>query len=204
MKKIMISFLVGILSIGMTACGNTTVKEDVKEDVTDYFASSVFMGDSITEGFAFNEILPEESVIAGAGTTAGFIYDDVDALVEKKPDNVFIMLGSIDVLMPVDDPKALFRTDLTKLVNRIKEELPECKIYLQSVLPVTEETIKAEPRYEELEEYDEIVKEVAEQLSVKYVDLKPLVEETPDLYAEDGIHFKKEIYQLWLEKLAEL
>lgn len=199
MKKLMIGVLTVILAIGMAACGNTTAQKDV----SDKFENSVFMGDSITEGFAFNEILPEESVIAGAGTTAGFIYDDVDALVEKKPDNVFIMLGSIDILMPVDDPKELFRTDLTKLVNRIKEELPECKIYLQSVPPVTEETIKAEPRYEGLEEYDEIVKEVADQLSVKYVDLKPLVEENPDLYAEDGIYFKKEIYPQWLKYLID-
>lgn len=76
------------------------------------------MGNSITEGFAFNEILPRESVIAGAGTTAGFIYEDLGMLVEKKPDNVFIMLGPIDMLMPVEDPKELFRNGLTKL-NRI-------------------------------------------------------------------------------------
>ena len=134
MKKIMISFLIGILMVGVTACGNKTAEKDV----TDQFKNSVFMGDSLTEGFVFNEILPKESVIAGAGTTAGFIYEDLGTLVEKKPDDVFIMLGSIDILMPVEDPKELFRNDLTKLINKIKEDLPDCKIYLQSIPPVTQ------------------------------------------------------------------
>lgn len=201
MKKLMISLLIGILAIGsMTACGNTTTENDVEDD----FENSVFIGDSITEGFAFNEILPRESVIAGAGSTAGLIYDDIDVLSEKKPDNVFIMLGSVDILMPVDNPKELFRNDLTKLINKIKEDVPENKIYLQSITPVTQDALKEEFRYEGLEEYNEILKEVADKLSVNYVDIRELLEENPDLYAEDGIHFKKEFYQLWLEKLSEL
>ncbi|WP_273485302.1 SGNH/GDSL hydrolase family protein [Desulforamulus ruminis] len=199
MKKLMMFFLMGILLTGMTACGNKKAEKDVAAQ----FTNSVFMGDSITEGFAINEILPEECVIAGAGATAGFTYDDIGALVSKNPDNVFIMLGSVDILMPVDDPKELFRNDLTKLINKIKEELPDCKIYLQSITPVTQEALKQEPRYERIEEYNELLKELGDKLSVNYVDIGALAEETPDLFAEDGVHFKKEFYTLWLKKLSE-
>lgn len=200
MKKLIISFLIAILLVGITACGDKTVEEDVKLK----FENSVFIGDSIIEGFAINEILPEESVIAGAGATAGFTYDDIGDLVQKKPDNIFIMLGSIDILMPVDEPKELFRNDLTKLVNKIKEELPASKIYLQSITPVTEDALKEESRYERIEEYNQMLRELADKLSGSYVDIGALVKENPDLYAEDGVHFKKEFYQLWLEKLSEL
>ncbi|AOT71879.1 SGNH/GDSL hydrolase family protein [Geosporobacter ferrireducens] len=200
MKKLVISFLIGLMLVSVTACGNKTAEKDVKVE----FQSSVFMGDSITEGFVFNEILPREAVIAGAGATAGFSYDDMDALVEKKPDKVFIMLGSCDLLMPVDDPKELFRNDLTKLVNKIKGELPDSKIYLQSITPVMQDALKAEPRYKGIEEYNEVLKELADELSVNYVDIGTLAQENPDLYAEDGIHFKKEFYQLWLQKLSKL
>ncbi len=200
MKKIMISLLIGILLVGITACGSQTTEKDI----TAAFENSVFMGDSITEGFVFNEILPEESVIAGAGTTAGFILDELDDLVERKPDKVFIMLGSIDILMPVEDPKELFRNDLTELINKIKEELPDSKIYLQSITPVTQEALDKEPRYDEIAEYNQILKQLSDLLSVSYVDIGGLAQENPDLYAEDGIHFKKEFYQLWLEILSEL
>jgi lysophospholipase L1-like esterase len=200
MKKLMMCFLIGILLIGITACGNTTAEKDI----TVKFKNSVFMGDSITEGFAFNEILPKECVIAGAGATAGFTYDDIGALVEKKPENVFIMLGSDDMLMPVDDPKKLFENDLTKLIKKIKEGLPHSKIYLQSITPVTQGALKQEPRYLRIGEYNELLKELADKLSVNYVDIGALAQENPDLFAEDGVHFKKEFYQLWLNKLSKV
>ncbi len=200
MKKIMIIFLMVILIIGVTACRNTNDEKSVTAD----FKNSIFVGDSITEGFAFNEILPEECVIAGAGATAGFTYDDIDAMVERKPDNIFIMLGSDDILMPVDNPKELFRNDLTKLINKIKEELPSAKIYLQSITPVTQEALTQETRYGKIEEYNNLLKELADILTVNYVDIGALAQENPDLFAEDGIHFKKEFYQLWLKKLSEL
>ena len=200
MKKLIMGFLIGIILLGLTACGSETAAKDVKLE----FENSVFIGDSITEGFAVNEILPKEWVIAGAGATAGFTYDDLGALVAKKPDKVFIMLGSDDLLMPVDDPKELFRNDLTKLVNKIKEELPGCKIYLQSITPVTQEALKQEPRYERMGEYNELLQELAGKLSVNYVDIGAVVKENPALFAEDGVHFQKEFYQLWLKKLSEL
>ena len=200
MKKIIISLIVGSLMIGLTACGIKTLEKDVEVE----FEKSVFIGDSITEGFVFNEILPKEAVIAGAGATAGFTYDDIGDLVEKQPDNIFIMLGSIDILMPVDDPKKLFRNDLTKLINKIKEELPECKIYLQSITPVTQGAIEQEPRYVKIKEYNEVLKDLAVTLPVNYINLEELMQDNSDLYAEDGIHFKKEFYQLWLEYLLKL
>ncbi|WP_312810797.1 GDSL-type esterase/lipase family protein [Sedimentibacter sp.] len=200
MKKIMISIIVIFILTGMTACVNKAEENDFKL----MFENSIFMGDSITEGFVINEILPENSVIAGAGTTAGFIYDDIEDLFKMKPDNVFIMLGSIDILIPVDDPKELFRNDMTKLIKKIKKDHPDAKIYLQSITPVTQEALNQEPRYEEIEEYNEILMELADLLSVNYVDIAILARENPNLFAEDGIHFKKEFYLLWLNKLSML
>lgn len=211
MKKIMMCFLISIFLIGTVACGNKTAgneiagKDDTGEnDVTAQFKNSVFIGDSITEGFAFNEILPSENVMAGAGATAGYIYEEyMDDLAEKKPDNVFIMLGSDDMLMPVDDPKALFESDMTKLIDKIKEEVPNAKIYLQSITPVTQEALNSDGRYKIMDEFNELVKELAGKLSVNYVDIAAIINENPDLFAEDGVHFKKEFYQLWLDKLTE-
>ncbi|MBZ9626464.1 GDSL-type esterase/lipase family protein [Clostridium sp. FP2] len=200
MKKLIISFLMGILLIGMTACGNT----NAAKDVTAKSKNNVFIGDSVTEGFVINEILPKESVIAGAGATAGFTYNEIDGLTKKKPDNVFIMLGSDDMLWPKGDPKVLFKNDLTKLINKIKKEVPNSKIYLQSITSVTKEALKREPRYKNIDEYNELLKELAGKLSVNYIDIGALAKETPDLFAEDGVHFKKEFYQLWLKKLSKL
>lgn len=185
--------------MSMVACGNTT---DTR-DVTAKFKNSVLIGDSITEGFVINEVLPKECVIAGAGATAGFTYDKIGVLSKKKPDNIFIMLGSDDMLWPKGDPKVLFENDLTRLIKKIKEEVPNSKIYLESITPVTQEALNQEPRYKNINEYNELLKELAGKLAVNYVDIGALVKENPNVFAEDGIHFKKEFYQLWLNKLSE-
>jgi lysophospholipase L1-like esterase len=200
MKKTMLCIAVGILLFSMSACGNKTTEKEV----ADQFSNSVFIGDSITEGFTVNEILSKDCVIAGAGATAGYTYENIGALGEKQPDNIFIMLGSDDMLMPIDDPKGLFENDLTKLINKIKEVVPESNIYLESITPVTQEALEQESRYIHIDEYNELIKEVAENLSVHYVDLGAIAMEHPDLFAEDGIHFKKEFYMLWLKKLSEM
>lgn len=200
MKKLFLCFLMSILVLNITACGNETTEKDV----TDQFKNSVFLGDSITEGFTVNELLPKECVIAGAGATAGFTYEKIADLVEKKPDHVFIMLGSIDMLWPKGDPRALFEKDMTKLIQKIKEDLPGAKIYLESITPVTQEALKDEPRYKNIDDYNKLLQELADKLSVHYVDIGALAKKHTDLFAEDGIHFKKDFYQLWLKELAKL
>ncbi|QBD77431.1 lipase [Ktedonosporobacter rubrisoli] len=199
MKKLVMCFLVSMCILGIAACGNETSEKDV----TAQFKNSVFLGDSITEGFTKNEILPKECVIAGAGATAGFTYDEIGGLAAKKPDHVFIMLGSDDMLWPKGDPKVLFEHDMTKLINKIKEEVPNTKIYLESITPVTQEALKEEPRYKNIDDYNKLLQELADKLSVNYVDIGAVAKKHPDLFAEDGIHFKKEFYPLWLEELSK-
>lgn len=204
MKKILMCFLLGIFILGITACGDKTADDKTTDkDVTAQFKNSVFIGDSITEGFSINEILPKECVMAGAGATAGFTYEKIGDLVEKKPDHVFIMLGSDDMLWPKGDPKALFENDMTKLIKKIKEELPNTKIYLESITPVTQEALKDEPRYKSIDDYNALLQQLADKLSVNYVDISALAKKNTDLFAEDGIHFKKEFYQLWLKELSK-
>ena len=199
MKKTMIGSILCILllSISLTACSNNP------SDITSNFQDSVFLGDSVAYGLLFNEILPEENVQAGAGATAGFLYEDIDKLAARTPKKVYILIGQCDLLMPVDDPLSLFRDDYTKLVQAILDKLPDCEIYLQSITPVTKDAVSEESRYGQISDYNETIKSLAEELSVEYIDLNPLVEEHKNLYAEDGIHFQKEFYPLWLEYLTQ-
>jgi lysophospholipase L1-like esterase len=207
MKKLVMCFLVSIFILGIAACENTLTgtptDTTTDKDIAAQFKNSVLIGDSITEGFVVNEILPKENVIAGAGTTAVFAYDDIGGLAQKKPDHVFIMLGSDDMLWPKGDPKALFESSMTKLVQKIKEETPNAKIYFESITPVTQDALKAEPRYKNIDDYNALLQQLAQKLSIHYVDIGAVAKQHTDLFAEDGIHFKKEFYQLWLKELSK-
>ncbi len=180
----------------LPACGGD-------KDYETQFQDSVFVGDSLTEGISFNEYLPEEQVVAGAGATAGFAMEDLDQVVEQEPDRVYILLGQCDLLWPEGDPLALFQENYTAYLDALTERLPDCKLYLQSIPHVSEEALETEPRYGQIDAYNQVIAELAETYHAVYVDLNGLVDANQDLYAEDGVHFQKEFYPMWLDLLAE-
>lgn len=181
----------------LPACGGD-------KDYETQFQDSVFVGDSLTEGISFNEYLPEEQVVAGAGATAGFAMEDLDQVVEQEPDRVYILLGQCDLLWPEGDPLALFQENYTAYLDALTERLPDCKLYLQSIPHVSEEALETEPRYGQIDAYNQVIAELAETYHAVYVDLNGLVDANQDLYAEDGVHFQKEFYPMWLDLLAEM
>ncbi|WP_420908750.1 GDSL-type esterase/lipase family protein [Brevibacillus humidisoli] len=167
------------------------------------FQTSVFLGDSITEGLSYHDVLDEANVLAGAGKTAEFALEDIDELIKRSPKHIFIHLGSDDILWPTDDPKEYSLKHYATLIGTIKEKLPEASITLLAVTPVTAEVEKKEPRYGNIEAYNQGLQELATQEQVGFVDLSPILANNPDLYDTDGIHFKEAFYPLMLDELKD-
>lgn len=221
-KKITTAILMGSVALALAACGNPAANDKVQEpeasqaqeqkadmqksDANSFktiFQDSVFLGDSITEGLSFHDVLNEKNVLAGAGKTAEFSLKDIDELTKRNPKQVFIQLGSDDILWRVDDPIAYSMKNYAKLIGMIKEKLPQTRITLLSVTPVTEDAIKLEPRYKNIGDYNQAVKELAGKEGASFVDLSPIFSNSPDFYDADGIHFKPDYYTKLLELLKE-
>jgi lysophospholipase L1-like esterase len=167
------------------------------------YRTSVFLGDSITEGLSYHDVLNEVNVLAGAGKTAEFALKDVAELVRRKPARLFIQLGSDDILWPTDDPKKYSLTHYAQLIDSIQTKLPKAKLTLLSVTPVTADTEQAEPRYRNIADYNEGLRELAARKQVGYVDLTPLAAEHSELYDKDGIHFQAAFYPHLLDYLKD-
>lgn len=216
-KKYMAILLAGIITLAFTACGNQDQKQNpaaantngsaaVTEETVSYksiFNTSVFLGDSITEGLSFHELLDDKNVMGKAGATALFALDDVKDLVSRKPKHVFIQLGSDDILWPTDDPKKFSITNYAKLIGKIKGQLPDTSITILAVTPVTVKAEKTEPRYKNIDDYNKGLKELAEKEKVGFADLSPIFQNNQNLHDTDGIHFKAEFYTLLLDFLKD-
>ncbi|NQX65948.1 lysophospholipase [Paenibacillus alba] len=217
-KKYIVMLLIGIITISLAACGNqkgeqasgandqqsanaTTEDKSYKS----IFKTSVFMGDSITEGLSFHGILADANVMGKAGATAFIVLegDDVDVLASKNPKNVFIHLGSDDILWPTDNPKEFALTQYAILIDRIKGKLPNANIMIVSVTPVTAEAEKVEPRYTTINDYNKGLQELAAKKQVKFIDLSPIFQSNQNLHDKDGIHFKAEYYTCLLDFLKD-
>lgn len=169
------------------------------------YRSTVFLGDSITEGLLYHEMLPEDYVIAGAGKTAHLALEtgNVEELGALKPEHIVIHLGSTDILWPTDDPLAYSLSHYSQLIEEIQDALPDAAITLLSVTPVTAQAEEKEPRYGRIAEFNEGLQALAADKQVGYIDLSPLVDEHRELYDADGIHFQAEFYPLLLDYLQD-
>lgn len=204
---------IGIIALVLSACGNQEKGPGVREQqqessppAADYktvFQTSVFLGDSITEGLSFHDVLDEHNVLAGAGKTTEFALENIEELTKRNPEHVFIQLGSDDILWPTEDPQAYSIGNYTTLIGLIKENIPQANITLLSVTPVTEEALSKEPRYKKIADYNQAVKELAEKERVGFVDLTPMFTSDFNLYDADGIHFQPDFYIQLLELLKE-
>ncbi|PAD76454.1 GDSL-type esterase/lipase family protein [Paenibacillus campinasensis] len=226
MKKIMMIFLTGSLAIALTACGQdapvipesegqvsqspetpesrgTSSTGSMNTDAQLWFEDSVFFGDSITEGLSYHDVLKEEIVLAGAGKTSEFALKDVEELAKRNPKRIYIQLGSDDILWPTDDPIAYSMNNYAKLIEDMKQQLPQARITLLSVTPVTEAAEDKEPRYSRIADYNHSLKQLAERENVHFIDISPIFADSPDLYDTDGIHFKPEYYPILLEFLKD-
>ncbi|WP_315935643.1 GDSL-type esterase/lipase family protein [Paenibacillus sp. ClWae2A] len=217
-KKQLGIIIIAIMVFMMTACGSsnneqTKITDKVSENLpvsetTSYkeiYNTSIFLGDSITEGLLYHEALSEEQIVAGAGKTAQIALEtgDVDEVVTRKPEHIYIHLGSTDILWPTDDPLSYSLSYYAKLLEEIKAQIPDTEITLLSVTPVTAEAEKANPKYRFITEYNKRLEALAAEKQVGYIDLSPLFDEHFELYDTDGIHFQAEFYPLLLTFLQE-
>ncbi|NTU29624.1 lysophospholipase [Brevibacillus sp. HB1.1] len=215
-KKMMGITLIAMVALSVAACGTngqppasemTRQAVDISTPEQTSYASqyqtSVFLGDSITEGLSYHDVLKDKNVLAGAGKTAEFALQDVDELVKRKPEHIFIQLGSDDILWPTDNPKEYSLSYYGQLVDRIKVKLPEASITILSVTPVTAEAEKAEPRYRNIGDYNKGLKELASKVQVGFIDVSSIVSAHPDMYDADGIHFQAEFYPILLDYVKD-
>ncbi|MGG6311090.1 GDSL-type esterase/lipase family protein [Paenibacillus macerans] len=223
MRKMLGMGLTGIIALSLAACGGQSAKQepgagqpasaDQRQETTfadttqdalaALFQDSVFLGDSITEGLSYHDVLDEQNVLAGAGKTAQFAMEDIDELARRNPEHIFIQLGSDDILWPTDNPQEYAIKHYTGLIEAIKNKLPQAGITVLSVTPATDEAQEKEPRYQNIPDFNEKLKEMAAKEEVAFADLTPVATDHPELYDTDGIHFKPEFYPLMLDALKD-
>lgn len=171
----------------------------------DYDADVVFFGDSITHDSDFREFFPEKKIV-----NCGYPGDDLEGMIERvyplaklTPETVFV-LGGINGLTDknVDESIAVY----SRLMDTLKENLPDSKIVIQSVLPISG---KREPficRNSTILEFNGKLKRLTEEKGVAFVDLYPLYARDGEIDPEvtgDGLHLYPEAYGLWAEKIEE-
>lgn len=162
---------------------------------------TVFLGDSITEGGSWHELLPDQPVRnrgIGGDTTTGVI-ERLHQIAQGKPDKVFLLIGTNDLFLKVDAREIV--ANIESIVDSIRGESPATRVIVQSVLP---RAASYRDRIEALN--DELRSAIADKAS--WLDLYPLFLDGDtggirgDL-SNDRLHLSGPGYLLWRDALRE-
>ena len=167
------------------------------------FKRDLFIGDSITDSLSYYELIDENNVIAKLGFTTKKAQEEIEEIINKNPDNIYLLFGMNDMLTFKDNEK--FIKHYKELINEIRNQLPSATIYVQSILPVSAE-VKAKKPFltnENIETYNQALRDMTEEENVKYLNIRDIVEDNMDLLEPDGIHVKYKFYELWLQYLID-
>jgi lysophospholipase L1-like esterase len=169
------------------------------------YGDLVFIGNSITEqggdwGQRFNNPIVKNRGISG--DVSDGVVNRLAEIYYFKPKKVFLKIGIND----------LFRAELTaeyvanniqRIVDKIHLESPVTKIYVQTVLPTSNNTsLKAK-----IAVTNTIIKNTIQTNYYQVIDLHPLFADANDLmmsiYSVDGVHLSEAGYVVWQNYVKE-
>jgi len=172
-----------------------------KSDV-DAASQIVFLGDSIIRFEDWNVLFEiSSSVNAGiSGDTTDGILKRLSSVISSQPKKIFLMIGINDLLNGKDVVYAI--GNYATILDRIKTESPDTKVYVQSVLPINNDVLKSETaNNEKVKALNEQLELLANERGMVFVNLYPAFAGTDDKmprkYSWDGLHPNSHGYEIW-------
>lgn len=167
----------------------------------------VFLGNSITNGAEWGELFNNKHVKNRgiSGDICMGVYDRLDAILKGKPAKIFLLIGINDVNRGTSADTIVARIKM--IAQKIKTDSPKTKLYLQSVLPVTDHYKMFQghtSRWQVVPEINKGLIRLAKEMGVTYIDLYShfVDEKTGKMntdYTNDGVHLLGKGYLKWVE-----
>ena len=164
----------------------------------------VFLGNSLTNGAEWHELLGMPNIVNRG--ISGDVVDGVDErlapVLAGHPAKIFFLSGVNDVSH--DLPADSIVESIVALVDRIRTESPETKIYVQSLLPIN----NSYGRYKAIFGKEQVIRDINAALpeklrerNVTWIDLYPyFADENGNLrddLTNDGLHLLGPGYLIW-------
>lgn len=166
-------------------------------------ADIVFLGDSLTYYGRFSDIFPDYRI-----ANLGLRGDDLKGVIGRleqikalQPSMLFLMIGLNDIGVTSLE---VFYEDYASLTDQLLGILPAGRLVLQSIIPVNSTEFNISLHYYQVSDYNSVIKRIAEDNNLAYLDLYELYSEDDNMpanYTEDGIHLKAGAYSLWYDAL---
>ena len=171
----------------------------------------VFLGNSITEGGKWQELINKKHVV-NRGISGDVTYGVIarlDEVLSAKPYKIFLLIGINDMKRGI--PNSIIVENIKRIVHITKEKSAATKLYIQSVLPVDEAMLGAS--YSKISNakvraLNDELKALCEQYKLSFVDLHGVFADSKGQLKKDlsldGLHLRSASYILWVEQLKKV
>ncbi len=200
-----------------TQINETNQNEQKKEKKVNFDDTVAFIGDSRTQGFIMYNGLKKVQDYSYIGlmvdtaiskefikTNDGNKITILEDMKNKDIKRVYIMLGINELGWSYPQ---VFKLKYGELIDEIRKIKPNCTIYVQSIIPVTESKDKSDKIYnnKNINKFNKLIQELSNEKNVKYLDVQSvLVDEKgflPEEASTDGIHIDIDYCKKWLDYL---
>ena len=164
------------------------------------FSNCVIMGNSIAKGFNLYDYLGNSNVVAKTGVSVKDLEDEIAIVKDLKPGVIFLSYGTNDVELYKENVSGFIK-DYKNVIDTINEELPDSKIFVNSIFPVRRDAIDEIPEYQYIDEYNDKLQKMCDDMQVAFLDNTDIV--STEYYEQDGVHFISEFYPLWADAMAQ-
>ena len=190
----------GINSQNANTTDNNQINDNSSSQNTDYkskFESSVIVGDSRAEGIYGYGVLNQSSVVAkkGRNLASAIKNGDIDIAIGMYPKNMILTYGINDI--EAYETSDTFIKLYGEVIDKIQSKLPSTNIYICSILPVTSSAISQQPKYNNINSWNQDIKNLCNEKGVTYVDASTVLSNGG--YEPDGVHFGVDGIKKWLD-----
>lgn len=172
----------------------------------DYFKDDLFIGDSITEELKYYKFLFDDNVFSKIGLNT----DTLRKLLPNEnfnivPKNIYLMMGLNDSVFVKSEEK--FKQRYEAMLSALQEKFPNSTIYLQGIFPVSKALdTKEDARVNntKINSFNKVVKSIASERGLTYLDFSYLLDENQDYFEPDGMHLKSSFHKVWLNEVKNI
>ena len=172
----------------------------------EYFKEDLFIGDSITEELKYYKFLYDNNVFSKIGLntdTLRKLIPDEDFGIEPK--NIYLMMGLNDSVFVKTEEK--FKERYLAMLDTLQAKFTDAKIYLQAIFPVSktlDEKEDARVNNTKINSFNEVIKTIASERGLDYLDFSYLLKEKEDYFEPDGMHLKSKFHKVWLNEVKNI
>lgn len=183
-----------------------------------YFEDALFIGDSRTQGFQIQSGITKGTFLTYKGLNVSSAMNKplikrngrkvsiLDAARGGTYSKIFVMLGVNELGWASDQA---FIDEYSRLVDALVEAHPEATVYIQSIIYVSEDKSTNDRIYnnENINRYNDLIKTMAEEKKLVYMDLNQVMANKKGHLIEDasfdGVHLRPDYCKIWYQFLKE-